>query len=93
MRRIGIIPASSRQRFTNSSKWRFWTLASIRNTRTSTARSPVLLKGLQRVHVLQTLLTSTIQELGEAGQNHRFGYGRIDVLPALGYARDLGYFA
>jgi hypothetical protein len=29
--------------------------------------------------------------LGEAGQNHRYGYGRIDVLRALGYAVELGY--
>jgi subtilisin family serine protease len=46
----------------------------------------------QRANLLQSLLISTVKELGEAGQNHRFGHGRIDVLRALGYARDLGYF-
>lgn len=46
----------------------------------------------QRANLLQSMLISTVKELGEAGQNHRFGYGRIDVLRALGYARDLGYF-
>jgi subtilisin family serine protease len=46
----------------------------------------------QRANLLQSLLISTVKELGEAGQNHRFGYGRIDVLRALGYARELGYF-
>ena len=45
----------------------------------------------QRTNLLQTLLISTVKELGEAGQNHRFGYGRIDVLRALGYAIDLEY--
>jgi subtilisin family serine protease len=49
------------------------------------------LPSMQRVDLLQTLLKSTVTELGEAGQNHRFGYGRIDVLRAFGYARDLGY--
>jgi hypothetical protein len=46
----------------------------------------------QRTNLLQSLLISTVKELGEAGQNHRFGHGRIDVLRALGYARELGYF-
>jgi subtilisin family serine protease len=49
------------------------------------------LGGLQRVSFLQNLLTSTVQEFGESGQNHRFGYGRIDVLRAFGYAQELGY--
>lgn len=49
------------------------------------------LPGRQRVDVLQQLLTSTVKELGEAGQDHRFGYGRLDVLRAFGYAVDLGY--
>ncbi len=48
--------------------------------------------GIQRVNLVQSLLTSTVKELGEVGQNHRFGYGRIDALRALGYARELGYF-
>jgi len=29
--------------------------------------------------------------LGESGQNHRFGFGRIDVLRAVGFAIDRGY--
>jgi subtilisin family serine protease len=47
----------------------------------------------QRANLLQSLLISTVEELGEAGQNHRFGYGRLDALRALGYARELGYSA
>jgi hypothetical protein len=50
------------------------------------------LSGLQRVNVLQSLLSSTVRELGEAGQDHRFGFGRIDVLRAFGYAKELGYW-
>jgi hypothetical protein len=49
--------------------------------------------GLQKVNLVQQLLTSTVAELGEAGQNHRFGFGRIDVLRAFGYAQELGYVA
>lgn len=44
------------------------------------------LKGRQRVDALQNLLISTVKELGEAGQNQRYGYGRMDVLRAMGYA-------
>lgn len=45
----------------------------------------------QRAFVIQDLLTGSAEELGEAGQNHRFGFGRVDALRALGFARDLGY--
>jgi len=52
------------------------------------AKPPMLasLKGTDRVNAAQTLLAGTVKELGEAGQNHRFGYGRIDILRALGFA-------
>lgn len=45
----------------------------------------------KRAFLLQDLLTGSAQELGESGQNHRFGFGRIDVLAAIGYAKSLGY--
>jgi len=45
----------------------------------------------ERAFVIQDFLTGSAEELGEAGQNHRFGFGRIDVLRALGFARELGY--
>lgn len=41
--------------------------------------------------VVQDLLTGSADELGEAGQDHRFGFGKIDVLRALGFAKELGY--
>jgi hypothetical protein len=40
---------------------------------------------------LQDLLTATVEELGESGQDHRYGFGRIDVLRAIGHAKELGY--
>ena len=45
----------------------------------------------QRAFVLQELLTGSVEEIGEAGQDHRYGFGRIDVLRAIGMAKELGY--
>ena len=36
-------------------------------------------------------MTGSAEELGEAGQNHRFGFGRINVLRAIGFAIERGY--
>ena len=47
--------------------------------------------GADRVNVLQQLLLSSVKELGEAGQNHRYGFGRIDALRAVGFGKELGY--
>jgi len=44
-----------------------------------------------RAFVLQDLLTSSAEELGEYGQDHRFGFGRINVLRAITLAKELGY--
>jgi hypothetical protein len=48
-------------------------------------------KPVERGFLLQDLITGSVEELGESGQNHRFGFGRIDVLRAIGFARELGY--
>ncbi len=45
----------------------------------------------QRAFLVQDLLTATVEELGESGQDHRYGFGRIDVLRAIGHAKELGY--
>jgi subtilisin family serine protease len=45
----------------------------------------------QRAFLLQDLLTATVEELGESGQDHRYGFGRIDVLRAIGHAKELGF--
>jgi len=44
-----------------------------------------------RPFVLADLLIGSVEELGEAGQDSRYGFGRIDVLRAIGFARDRGY--
>ena len=43
-----------------------------------------------RVGVLLDLLIGSVEELGEAGQDHRYGFGRIDVLRAIGLAKEQG---
>jgi hypothetical protein len=45
----------------------------------------------QRAFLLQDLLISSVKEMGESGQDHRYGFGRIDVLRAIDFAQDLGY--
>ena len=54
---------------------------------------PVLrqIRGFDRVNVIQQLLISSVKELGESGQNHRFGFGRLDVLRAMGFGLQGGY--
>jgi hypothetical protein len=47
----------------------------------------------ERAFVIQDLLTGSAEELGESGQNHRFGFGRIEVLRAIGFAIERGYGA
>jgi len=44
-----------------------------------------------RAQLIQDLLMGSVEELGEVGQDHRYGYGRLDVLRAIGAAHDLGY--
>lgn len=38
--------------------------------------------------MIQDLLTGSVEELGESGQDHRYGFGRLDVLRAIGFARE-----
>jgi subtilisin family serine protease len=45
----------------------------------------------EQAFLLEDLLAATVEELGEAGQDHRFGWGRTDVLRALGYAEERGF--
>jgi hypothetical protein len=45
----------------------------------------------ERAFVVSDLLIGSVAELGEAGQDHRYGFGRLNVLDAIGFARDRGY--
>ena len=49
------------------------------------------LGGEQRSDTLQDLLVGSVHELGENGQDHRYGWGRLNVLSAMASAVQLGY--
>jgi subtilisin family serine protease len=46
--------------------------------------------GLERVVMLDKLLTGSANEIGERGQNHRYGFGVLNTLRAVGNAKELG---
>ncbi len=45
----------------------------------------------QRAFLIQDLLTGSVEKLGESGQDHRYGFGRLDILSAVGHAREQGF--
>ncbi|WP_165742186.1 S8 family peptidase [Candidatus Thiosymbion oneisti] len=47
--------------------------------------------GLERVSTIQDLIIGSVTDLGESGPDHRYGFGRLDVLRAIGFAKKLGY--
>lgn len=47
--------------------------------------------GPDRTFLIRDLLTSSVEELGENGQDQRFGFGRLNILRAIGMARELGF--
>jgi subtilisin family serine protease len=47
--------------------------------------------GARRAFLISDLITGAVEDLGEAGQDHRYGFGRLDVLRAIDFARERGY--
>lgn len=47
--------------------------------------------GWNRAWLIHDFITSSVDELGESGLDARFGFGRIDVLRAIGFAYECGY--
>jgi subtilisin family serine protease len=45
----------------------------------------------ERAFLISDLLIGSVEELGESGQDHRYGFGRIDALRAISFARERGY--
>ena len=43
-----------------------------------------------RVGMIIDVMVGGVRELGEAGQDHRYGFGRIDVLHSIALAKDQG---
>ncbi len=93
---VAIYSASSVR---GANKWEAWNGTSMATPHVAGAMALLMgepstigaIEGRERTEVVQGLLISTVKELGESGQNHRFGHGRIDILRALGYAQELGY--
>ena len=48
-------------------------------------------QGTARSFLIHDLITGAVEDLGEAGQDQRFGFGRLDVLRAIDMARSRGY--
>ena len=47
--------------------------------------------GAHRAFLISDLVTGSVEDLGESGQDHRYGFGRLDVLRAVDFARERGY--
>lgn len=44
-----------------------------------------------RAYLIQYLICGSVEDMGESGQDHRYGFGRLDVLRAVDFARERGY--
>jgi hypothetical protein len=47
--------------------------------------------GFRRAAVIQDLVVGSVEDLGESGQDQRYGFGRLNVLRAVDFARQRGY--
>ena len=47
--------------------------------------------GDQKAFLIQDLIIGSVDDLGESGQDHRFGFGRLDALRAVDFAYQRGY--
>ena len=47
--------------------------------------------GSRRAFVIQELITGSVDDAGETGQDHRFGFGTLNILRAIDFARQRGY--
>jgi subtilisin family serine protease len=47
--------------------------------------------GAHRTYLLKDLICGSVDDIGESGQDHRYGFGILNVLRAIDFARDRGY--
>jgi len=47
--------------------------------------------GADRAYLIQDLICGSVDDMGEAGQDHRYGFGRLDALRAVDFASARGY--
>jgi subtilisin family serine protease len=57
----------------------------------SATRIRELESGVRKASLIQDLIIGSVEELGESGQDHRYGFGRLDVLRAIDFAAERGY--
>jgi subtilisin family serine protease len=57
----------------------------------SATRIQELERGIRKATLIQDLIVGSVEELGESGQDHRYGFGRLDVLRAIDFAAARGY--
>jgi hypothetical protein len=49
--------------------------------------------GVRKASLIKDLIVGSVEELGESGQDHRYEFGRLDVLRAIDFAVERGYGA
>ena len=42
-------------------------------------------------YLLQDFIAGSVEEIGETGKDHRYGFGRINVYRAIDMAKQRGY--
>ena len=47
--------------------------------------------GIRRATLLKDFILGSVEKLGESGQDHRYGFGRLDVLRTIDFALERGY--
>ncbi|MGZ3303164.1 MAG: hypothetical protein ACXVBG_19950 [Isosphaeraceae bacterium] len=47
--------------------------------------------GIPTVTLLKDFILGSVEKFGESGQDHRYGFGRLDVLRAIDFALERGY--
>lgn len=47
--------------------------------------------GIRRATLLKDFILGSVEELGESGRDHRYGFGRLDVLWTIDFALERGY--
>lgn len=47
--------------------------------------------GSQLSFAIRDLIIGSVDDLGESGQDHRYGFGTVDALRAIDFAKDRGY--
>jgi len=57
----------------------------------SSTRIRELESGAHRASLIKDLILGSVEELGESGQDHRYGFGRLDILRAIDFALERGY--